>query len=96
MSKHVVLVKFTEKGLANIKQSPDRSEAFIAAAAKAGVIVETTLWTTGPHDGLLVLDAPDETTAAGVVLGLAKAGSVSTCMLRAFDRDEFKTVLAKA
>ncbi len=95
MSKHVVLMKFTEKGMANITQSPDRASAFKAAAEKAGVKIETQLWTAGPYDALMVLDAPDEATATGLVLGLGKAGNVSTCMLRAFDANEFKTVLGK-
>ncbi len=95
MSKHVVLMKFTEKGMANIRQSPDRASAFQATAEKAGVKIETQLWTAGPYDALMVLDAPDEATVTGLVLGLGKAGNVSTCMLRAFDADEFKTVLGK-
>jgi uncharacterized protein with GYD domain len=95
MSKHVVLMKFTEKGIANVNQSPDRASAFRAAAEKAGVRIETQLWTTGPYDALMVLDSPDEAAAAGLVLGLGKAGNLSTCMIRAFDANEFKTVLAK-
>ena len=95
MSKHVVLMKFTEKGIANINQSPDRASAFRAAAEKAGVEIETQLWTAGPYDALMVLDAPDEAAATGLVLALGKAGNASTCMLRAFDADEFKTVLGK-
>lgn len=95
MSKYVVFTKFTEKGLANINQSPDRAADFRAAAEKAGVKVEAQLWTTGSYDGLLILDAPDETTAAGVVLGLGKAGNISTCMQRAFEANEFKAVLGK-
>ncbi len=95
MSKHVVLMKFTEKGIANITQSPDRASAFKAAAEKVGVKIETQLWTAGPYDALMVLDAHDEAAATGLVLDLGKAGNVSTCMLRAFDADEFKTVLGK-
>ena len=95
MAKHVVLMKFTEKGIANISQSPERASAFRAAAEKAGVRVETQLWTAGPYDALLILDSPDEATATGLVLGLATKGNVSSCMLRAFDANEFKAVLGK-
>lgn len=95
MSKHVVLLKFTEKGIAGINQSVERANAFRAAAERAGVKIEMQLWTAGPYDGLLVLEAPNEEIAAGVVIGLGKQGNVSTCMLRAFDTDEFKTVLGK-
>lgn len=93
MSKHIVLVNFTEKGITQVKHSPERAAAFRAKAEKVGVKIETILWTTGAHDGLLILDAPNDTTAAGLVLGLAQSGNVSTCMLRAFDAAEFKTVL---
>ncbi|MHC5110486.1 MAG: GYD domain-containing protein [Planctomycetota bacterium] len=96
MSKHVVLVKFTENGLRAIRESPERASDFVNVAGKAGVKVVTQLWTAGIYDGLLVLDAPDEATAAGVVLGLTKAGNVSTCTLRAFDEGEFKKVLEMA
>ena len=91
-----MFMRFTEKGLANVQQSPDRAAAFHSTAEKAEVKVEMLCWTTGPYDGVIVLDALDKTTAAGVVLGLAKAGTVSTCMLRAFDADEVRAVLGKA
>ena len=95
MSKHVVLMNFTEKGVGNANQSPDRAAAFRSAAEKAGAKVEAQLWTTGTYDAVLILDAPDEATAAGLVLGLSKDGNVSTTMLRAFDASEFQTVLGK-
>lgn len=95
MSKYVVLLKYTEKGIADISESADRAETFRAAAAKTGVTVENQFWTIGPYDGVLILNAPDETAAAAVVLELAKNGNVSTCMLRAFDADQFKAVISK-
>lgn len=95
MNRYVVLLKFTEKGLANIAQSASRADAFRENAAKTGSKVLGQYWTIGPYDGALVLEAPDEETAAGIVLGLGKADNVSTCMLRAFNESEFKHVLAK-
>ncbi len=96
MSKHVVLINFTEKGITQIKHSPERAAAFRAQAEKVGATIDTVLWTTGAYDGLLILDAPDDATAASLVLGLAQSGNVSTCMLRAFDAEAFKAVLDSA
>lgn len=96
MARYAVLLKFTEKGLTDVQHSLSRAEAFCASAKRAGVTVETQLWTGGPYDGLLLLNAPDEATASGVVLGLARQGNVATCMLRAYDAGEFKQLLAKA
>jgi len=93
MVKYVVLVKFTEKGAGNVAESVNRADNFSATAAKAGCTVEARYWTIGPYDGLFILNAPDEETAAAVVLSLNKSGSVNTCMLRAFGDDEFWSIL---
>ncbi len=95
MTRHVVLLKFTEKGITGIQQSPDRAAAFRAQVEKAGGKVEAQFWTIGPYDGAVVFTAPDETTAAALVLGLGKTDSVTTCMLRALDAREFQDVLRK-
>ena len=95
MIRFAVLLKFTEKGITNINHSPDRALAFRSSVEKTGGKVESQLWTLGSYDGVVVFTAPDETTAAGLVLGLGKSDSVSTCMLRAFDAQEFKAVLGK-
>lgn len=95
MTRHIVLLKFTEKGVTHINDSPERAADFRKKVEKAGGKVEAQFWTLGPYDGAVVFTAPDETTAAGLVLGLGKADSVSTCMLRALDAQEFKTVLSK-
>jgi len=95
MVRYAVLLNWTEKGVAAVKHSVARAEAFRAAAAKAGVQVEAQYWTVGGYDGLFLLNAPDDLTASAVVLQLGQAGNVRTCMLRAFDQAEFKKILAK-
>ncbi len=95
MTRYVVLLNFTEKGIAAVKDSASRAGQFREAAASAGATVESLFWTLGPYDGLLVLSAPDEATAAAVVLQLGKTNQVRSCMLRAFDAEEFKAVVDK-
>ena len=95
MLRYVVLLKFTETGIREVNDSPARAKRFIAMAKKAGVKVESALWTTGEFDGLLQFQAPDEQTAMALVLSLHKADNVHTQMLRAFDSAEFTEILAK-
>ena len=95
MTRFVVLVNFLEKGFSNVAESPMRAEQFRAEAAKDGVTVETALWTLGTYDGVLVINAPDELTAAAAVLKLGRDGNVRTTMMRALDADEFGQVLSK-
>ena len=95
MATHIVLVNFTEKGLNNIQQSPDRAVAFADTAKGMGVDVEAIYWTSGGYDGVMLMNAPDEATASAAVLTLGRGGFVHTQMLRAFDRSQMESVLAK-
>jgi uncharacterized protein with GYD domain len=95
MVRYVVLLKFTDKGVSGIKESPSRAEAFKTAASRLGATVEAQYWTLGEFDGVLLLSAPDEATASAAVLSLDRQDCVHTAMLRAFDAAEFKNVLAK-
>jgi uncharacterized protein with GYD domain len=96
MCRYLVLLNFTEKGVSAVNESIARAEDFKKTAERAGAKVEAVFWTVGPHDGAMILSAPDEVTAAGLVLGLGKSGSVRTCMMRAFDAGEFAQVVDKA
>jgi uncharacterized protein with GYD domain len=95
MARFVMFHKFTEKGMAKIKDSPSRVAAFKAAAAKAGVTVEAVYWLLGEYDGIVIMNAPDEQTATAVALGVGAQGNIRTCLCRAFDEAECKAILAK-
>ena len=95
MTRYVVLLNFSKEGVGAIKSSVDRAREFRAAAAKVGASVESQYWTLGEYDGVFVLSAPDEATAAALVLELGRRSSVRTTMLRAFDEAEFKTIVEK-
>ncbi len=95
MVTHVVLVNFTAKGIENIKQSPDRAVGFVEAAGRLGVEVEGLYWTSGRYDGVVLLSARDDESAAAVTLALGRAGYVHTETLRAFDRETMQTILGR-
>jgi uncharacterized protein with GYD domain len=93
MATYIALIDYTDKGVEAIQDSPMRSEAFIAQAAEAGAQVRDVYWTFGGHDGVLILDAPDDETAAQLFLSLGKTGAVRTQTLRAYDRQGFQAIL---
>jgi uncharacterized protein with GYD domain len=93
MPRYVMLLKYTDKGVANVEDSPERADTFRDLAAKHGATVETQLWTLGEYDGLVVLTVAKETVMAALALDLARHDYVRTSTLRAFDEKEFKGVL---
>jgi|1185.fasta_scaffold740457_1 uncharacterized protein with GYD domain len=95
MIKYVTLLRFTDQGVKNVNRSTARAAEFREAAAKAGVTVETQLWTTGEYDGILIFSAADEKTALRCLSALAAAGNVRTETLRAFEAGEFQAIGGK-
>ena len=93
--RYVTLLRFTEQGVKNLKNSTTRAAAFREAAMKAGVNVETQYWTTGRYDGVLIFNTKDETSALRCLASLAAAGNVSTETLRALDAKEFEAIAGK-
>lgn len=89
MTRYLTLLRFTEQGAKNIKDSPSRAHAFQEEAAKAGVKVEGQYWTIGEYDGALILSADDESKILHALTALAGRGYVRTQTLRAFDEAEF-------
>ena len=94
MPTYIAIVDFTEQGIRAVQDSPGRADAFRDAAASAGATVKDMYWTSGAHDGLLIVDAPDDATAASLFLSLGKAGNVRTQTMRAFTEQEFHDLVA--
>ncbi len=94
MATYITTVQFTEQGARAIRETYDRAAAFEAAAKKLGVKVTGLYWTLGSFDGLVILEAPDEATAAAALLHAASTGNVRTQTVRAFGPAEIQRILA--
>ena len=95
MTRYIVFLKFTESGISHASASLGRVDTFSKRASEVGAKVECVYWTLGQYDGMFVLSAPDESTAAALVLELGKGHNVKTSMMRAFDAAEFKGIVDK-
>ena len=95
MATYVVLASFTDQGIRNVKDSPDRLAAFAAMAEKMGVKLTSALYTVGAYDMVNVVEGPEEAVTA-VLLKLGSLGNIRTQTLRAFSPDEMKAIIAKA
>jgi uncharacterized protein with GYD domain len=96
MPTYVSLIRFTEQGAKNISDTQARAAAFRDSAQSAGVTVREQFWMLGTYDGLLVLEAPDEETVTGLLVGLDALGNVHTQTMRAFDESEIGGILERA
>lgn len=95
MVTYVVLVKFTEQGVRNAKDSPKRADAFKEMAKTFGVTVKEIVWTQGRYDVVTLVEAPDEASAMSLNLSLAALGNVRTETMRAFSAAEMTKIVGK-
>jgi uncharacterized protein with GYD domain len=95
MATYIVLSNFTDQGIRNIRDTTTRADAMREMAKKFGVNVREVYWTLGEYDVVTVFEAADEASITALSLAIGQAGNVRTQMLRAFNKDEMKEVLAK-
>jgi len=95
MARCALLLKFTDKGIAAVKDSPGRADAFRDLAAKAGAKIESQLWLHGEYDGLVILSAPSDEPLSALALQLGSLGFVRTSICHALTEDEFKAALGR-
>jgi uncharacterized protein with GYD domain len=95
MLTYVVLVKFTDQGIRNAKESPKRADAFKEMAKTFGVTVKDIVWTQGRYDIVTIIEAPDESSAMSLNLSLGALGNVRTETMRAFSAAEMMTIVGK-
>jgi uncharacterized protein with GYD domain len=95
MATYIMLGKFTEQGIRNVKDTAKRAEALRTMAKKVGVTVKELYWTLGKYDVATILDAPDEASVTALGLSVGALGNVRTQTLRAFTAEEIGPILKR-
>jgi uncharacterized protein with GYD domain len=95
MAHYIALMKWTEQGIQNVKDTVTRVEQGTAAFEKVGARIVSVYWTQGRYDLVVTADFPNEETLTAAMLGLAKAGNIRSETMRAFTAEEMKRILAQ-
>ena len=94
MSHYVALIDYTDKGIANVKDSPSRLDKARALLREMGGEFRQVFLTMGAHDMVVVYEAPDDATAARFSLRLGMSGYVGTTTLKAFPEAAYREIIA--
>ncbi len=95
MATYISLVQFTDSGIQAAKETTHRVADWASKVESMGVTIKQMYWTLGQYDQVCVFDAPDDETAASVLLGADMLGNIRTQTLRAFTSSEMENILAK-
>jgi uncharacterized protein with GYD domain len=89
---------YTPEAWANLTKNPqDRTEAIGELAKKMGGRLVNLYYAFGEHDGFVISDVPDDTSAAALAMAAAAAGHVrSIRTTRLFTAQEAVAAMKKA
>ena len=94
MATFITTIKFTKQGIKDIDQSTKRAAIIKTEARKLGAKVKEIYWTLGDHDGLLILEAPEDETATAVILHLGAMGNFHTSTCWAYATAEMEKIVS--
>jgi uncharacterized protein with GYD domain len=95
MPTYISLVQFTGQGIQAAKETTDRVADWAAKVQSMGVSIKQMYWTLGEYDQVCIFEAPDDETAASVLLAADMLGNIRTQTMRAFTASEMEKILAK-
>ncbi|MFQ5933749.1 MAG: GYD domain-containing protein [Dehalococcoidia bacterium] len=94
MAIYVTLINFTEQGIKNIKESPQRVAAARQAIEAAGGKMLGFYWTLGQYDAIAIGEAPSDEVYTAIILAIAGQGNIRSTTLKAFNEAEIGRVIA--
>ncbi len=87
MPHYISLIKWTDQGIRNVKESPKRAEAGRKQAEQMGGKVQ--LWyTMGRYDIVALSEFPDDGAAQKFLFWIGSLGNVRTTTLKAWTEEE--------
>ena len=96
MATYISLVRFTDKGIQAAKETTERLANWSSNVQSRGVSIKQMYWTLGHYDQVCIFEAPDDETAASVLLAADMLGNIRTQTMRAFTAKEMESILGKA
>ncbi len=95
MPIYVTLFKWTDQGVKNIKDVPERIKASTKAAEGFGGKLHGVYITMGEYDLVSIGEWPSDEAATTTALAISSRGNVKTTSMRAFTPEEFAGIVKK-
>lgn len=95
MPTYITLIKWTEQGIRNVKESPQRLDAAKKAIEAAGGKLTGFYLTMGRYDMVGIAEFPSDEMGTVFLLSLGSGGSLRTETLKAYPEAEYRKIIAK-
>lgn len=94
MKTYIVLCNLTQKGIESIKESPARLDEAKKAFQSMGARIKDFYLVMGRYDMVIVVEGPDDETAAKLALAIGSRGALRTETLSAHTEDQYRKIIA--
>ena len=94
MSAYILLCNFTDQGVRNVKDAPNRRAAARELGKRLGVEIKAGFLALGTYDLILETEAASDEAMATFVLSLASKGNLRTTTVKVFPEVEYDKVIA--
>jgi uncharacterized protein with GYD domain len=94
MATYITLFKFTQQGIKDVKNGPQRLDSAKKAWSAAGGSIKAFYLLMGEYDGLVISEVPDDATVAKLALQTGMLGNITTQTMRAYTEEEYRKVVA--
>ena len=95
MPTYISLLRYTQQGIAAIKQGPARLDKAKESYKRAGGELKGFYLTVGQYDAVVIAELPDDTALAKLALALGAQGNIRTETLRAFTESEYRRIVSE-
>ena len=95
MPSFVTLYKFTDQGVRNIKDSPQRLNAAVKAFEAKGGKLLGAYYMVGEYDLIIIAEIADEKDGLAHTLATVSLGNVRSTTLLAYTPTEFAEIIKK-
>ncbi len=95
LAKFVVLGNWTEQGIKNVSEAPNRIKTTHSMVEKAGGNMQL-YYTMGQYDFVMVVEVPTDEAMASILLCLGSMGNLRTTTLKAWTEAEGTKILTAA
>jgi uncharacterized protein with GYD domain len=94
MPTYISLIRYTDQGMRNIKESPKRLDAAKNAFKAMGGELKQWYLALGRYDAVVISEGPNDETAAELMLGVGALGNVRSETMRVFTEEEYRKLIA--
>ncbi len=95
MPTYITLANWTDQGIRNVKEAPQRMDAARKAVEAAGGKWVGLYLTMGRYDMVVITEAPSDEAASAVLLAIGGGGSVRTETMKAYPEAQARNIIAK-